>query len=235
MKLHLDNFICDFDEGSEMVTLICTPSLESFIIDHNINWTDFLPDFVNEKMNQFVFCTQNKEWKAFAAKIYAACQVSIVLHVIPTPDDFDIYKYFSCNHFTIEYILNPEYRQRAFLNQVSHNISSKYFIDKLYDALNNPKKSKLNSIYKLKLFLNEYCCSDHNNFTTRRRLILTKLSIMFPKTYCWIYDHYVMDNERFSDRFRADFFICNDDLLRRVDEIDLNDGFLDDTEIALPF
>jgi hypothetical protein len=44
-----------------------------------------------------------------------------------------------------------------------------------------------------------------------------------------------MDNELFSDRFRADFFICNDDLLRRVDEIDLNDDFLDDTEIALPF
>jgi hypothetical protein len=58
---------------------------------------------------------------------------------------------------------------------------------------------------------------------------------MFPKTYCWIYDHYVMDNNHFSDRFRADFFICNDDLLRRVDEIDLNDDFLDDTEIALPF
>ena len=235
MKLHLNCFICEFDEGSEMVTIIDDTNFWNLIHSEAIMWQEFIPDFVNEKMDQFLFCTQNKEWDQLVNKIYLNTDVKVVLHEIPTPEDFDIYKYFSCDVFTIEYITHPEYRNRAFLNQVSHNISSKYFINKLYDALDNPKKSKLNSIYKLKLFLNEYCCSDHSNFTTRRRLILTKLSIMFPKTYCWIYDHYVMDNKHFSDRFRADFFICNDDLLRRVDEIDLNDGFLDDTEIALPF
>ena len=143
MKLHLNSFICEFDEASENVALFCTDNLQKFLSEHNLTISDFKPDFVNEQLNSFIFCTDNAEWKQFVKVFYSASETTIVLNVIPTPDDFNIYEYFSCNIFTIEYIVNPEYRNRAFLNQVSHNNSSKYFINKLYDALDNPKKSKI--------------------------------------------------------------------------------------------
>lgn len=217
MKLHLESFICDFDEASEMVTLICTPSLESFINDHHLQWTDFLPDFVNEKMNQFVFCTQNKEWDVFVEKFYAKCEVSIVLHVVPTPDDFDVYRYFPCNRDVIQYIVFPEKRQKTFLMQTTQAIADDYFIRTLHKAISNPKESKVNSLYKLKmLWISLRSHGDQPDFLSHRRRNLGWFAKHFYFIYHFLYFHVIHDLRFFSIGLRTEFIVCSKRLLQEV-------------------
>jgi hypothetical protein len=217
MKINLVSFNCQFDEGTEKVALFCISDLKQFLTENNLSLRDFNPDFVNEKMNEFVFCVDNKEWKEFVSRFYAACETKIVLHDMPAPDDFDIYTYFSCNIYIIEYIINPGYRDKAFLMQATENIGNEYFVKMMHAALSDSKKFKINSLYKLKMYWNTLRYDGNlGHFQSHRQLILKKLSSWFPDFYRLIYDKWVCDNKFFSDRFRSDYLSASEMLLQRL-------------------
>ena len=233
MKLHLNSFKCQFDESTKRVTVIDDTNFRHLIHSESIMWLEFNPDFVNEAMDQFVFCTQNKEWDRLVNKIYFNSDVKIVLHEIETPEDFGIYRYHYCNLSVIEYILHPSHRNRAFLNQVSHSDSESYFIEKLYNELSNPK-SKINSFYKLKMFWNEnHFTSAQPRFLSRRKRTLKWLSNSFPSFYCWIYENVVGKFNICNNRFRTDFLVSSKILIQQMmDEVHMIEA---ENEIELPF
>ena len=223
MKINLFSFNCQFDEGTEKVALIGIDDLKFFLAIHNLSFRDFNPDFVNEKMNEFLFCVENKEWPKFVSKLYDACEVKIVLHDIPAADDFDIYRYFRCNIFVIEYIIKPEYRDKAFLMQVTENIGNKYFIDEMHGMLSNPKTSKISSLYKLKMYWNKLRYDSHlGSFLTRRQSFLTRLSKAFPFTYRSFYFKFIAGSKVLSLSNKLEYIHCSEELVHCIesDEMD---------------
>ena len=214
MKLNLYSFTCDFDVASEEVAVFDILNLNVFLQENNLSVNDFKPDFVNDEMNQFIFCIENQEWKQFVNKFYALTETKIVLHHVPTPDGFDIAYYYCCNIFVLEYILNPSYRDRAFLKQVSHNITNLQFIDKIHGALSNPKTSKINSLYKLKMYWNTvFCDSKLEEFESRRITILKYLENRFPSAYCWVFYNIICKTKWFSEDFFTDYYSSSDRLI----------------------
>ena len=236
MKLHLESFICDFGVNVEMVTLICHPNLDKFLCEHNIMWTDFNPDFVNDELNQFVFCTQNKEWAKFVEKFYRLSEVKIVLHEIPAPDDFDIVNYYSCNNKVIRYIIFPELRDETFLEQNQKSINDSYLINKLRVVLSNPNKSGINSLKKLKLYWNKITFFEsENSIVTNRQNTLKWLESLSPSFYCWLYDNLICDKMKLSSEFRSDYFRASSILWKRMlDEGDIINQ-VEGCEMELPF
>ena len=149
MKLNLDSFICDFTSDTEMVAIFNLPDLRSFICNSHIKWTAFKPDFVNRQLNQFVFCTENKEWKEFVELIYLSSGTQIVLNEKPTPENFDIIDYYPCNELMIRYIIFPERRDLVFLEQSEKTINDAYLLSKLRKALTNPAESGITDLNQL--------------------------------------------------------------------------------------
>ena len=155
MKLNLDSFICDFTSDTEMVAIFNLPDLRSFICKNHIKWTAFKPDFVNKQLNQFVFCTENKEWKEFVELIKLSSGTEIVLNEKPTPTNFDIINYYPCNEMVIKYIVFPEQSDRTFLEQSQKAINDAYLLKKLRDAIANPAEFEITDLDQLKLYWNK--------------------------------------------------------------------------------
>ncbi len=190
MKLHLNSFKCQFDESTEMVTVIDDTNFRHLIHSESIMWHEFNPDFVNEAMDEFVFRIQDEKWDELVNKIYFNSDVKIVLNEIETPEDFDIYQYFSSNSHVIQYILFPKDRNKTFLMQSETAISGNYFIKTMHTALSNPKESKINSLYKLKMFWNSLGFHrGQNEFSTHQRSILKWFANHFTFIYCWLFDN----------------------------------------------
>jgi hypothetical protein len=237
MKLHLESFICDFGVNTEMVAKISTPALDSFLCEHNIMWTDFNPDFINDELNRFIFCTQNKEWAEFVEKFYRLSGVKIVLQEIQTPKDFDIINYYSCNNKVIRYIIFPELRDETFLEQNQRAISDAYLLAKVRNVLANPKESGINSLNKLKLYWNKITFfEDESPIVTRRQHALKLISKHFSFIYCWLYDNFVRDTKKLSASFKTDYFKSSDILWKRlIDACDRAEQCDDYLETELPF
>lgn len=214
MKLHLTTFKCEFDEASEMVTVIGTTNLALFLSEHAILRDEFNPDFVNEALDEFVFCTDNKEWREFVELFYSRSETKIVLHEIITPNDFDIYRLFNCSPAIIHYIMHPEQRNHMFLMESSIRNSYENFINKMANALKYPFISKIRTLYQFKMHWNNSNGGQHNLLSYRKRFF-TWLSNSFPQFYCWLWDHVVTESKVLSESFQTDYLVCSKSLINR--------------------
>jgi hypothetical protein len=209
MKIHLNSFDCQFDLTTEKVTVIRTSSLNKFMYENLISAEDFNPEFVSENFKVFVFLTEQKNWKNFVNAVYRHTETKIELHHMDTPEDFDIYRFYNCDQNVINYILYPELRNSSFLRRNSKAANDRNIINNIYSALENPKKSKVNSIYKLKMLLNELNTNENNNFPSGRRFILNKLSNFSPKLYAFVYDIFLRNNKFVSNQFKTDYILSD--------------------------
>ena len=222
MKINLVSFNCQFDECIKNVALFPVDDLKFFLAINDLSVRDFNPDFVNESMDQFVFCTDNKEWKEFVSLFYDKSGVNIILDEIPTPEDFDIYQFFNCNVYIIEYIANPEYRNKAFLMQATENIGNKYFIDKMHGILKHPIKSNIFTFQQLRMLWNKLRWDSHlGSFLTRRQSFLTRISNLFPTAYYSFYFKFIASSKIISFSHKMEYVHCSDELLKAFDEQEL--------------
>ena len=230
MKLHLSTFKCEFDEASEMVTVIGESDLKQFLNEHRITREEFKPDFVNAGLNEFVFCTDNKEWCEFVKLFYNRSETKIVLHEIKTPNGFDIYRFFNCNPAIIHYIIYPEQRDYMFLMESTMRYSHDYFINKIADTLKYPRISKIRTLYQFKMHWNKINGGQHNLLSYRKRFF-TWISNSFPEKYSWLWNHVVAESKMFSESFQADYFVCSKSLINR----ESNDECFHSVEPDFPF
>jgi hypothetical protein len=214
MKLHLSTFKCEFDEATEMVAVIETSDLKQFLNFNCISKQEFKPDFVNEDLNQFVFCTNNKEWRDFVDLFYFRAETKIELHLISTPDEFDIYRFFTCNPAIIHYILYPNQQRHMFLMESTMRQSNEYFINMMANALKNPSESKIRTLYQFKMFWNKSNGGQHNLLSYRKRFF-TWFSNSFPKIYCWLWDNIISESKVFSESLQRDFLVSSKALITR--------------------
>lgn len=241
MKLHLHSFNCQFDETSEQVVVLSTNNLSEFLSDYLLTPEMFCPDFVSENLQTFVFCINNPEWDVLVNNIYRLTETKVILHQVNSPEDLNIYRYFNCNPVILHYILHPDQRTNMFLMEATMRASTDHFINKMYDALKNPKVSKIPTLYKFKMLWNKDSGFGSHNLLSYSRRILTSLSHFFPQTYSWIFFNCIKNNKHFSERFRNDFFISYSGFLDRIAEIDteldLEEGVIQDENncFSLPF
>lgn len=212
MKLHLSTFKCEFDEASEMITVMHLDNLSEFLCEHNLETQDFKPDFVNEKLNEFIFCTDNNQWRKFINIMYEKSETKVCLHEIPTPEHFDFYEdFYSSNPAIINYILHPLQRDYNFLMESSCRYSNEIVFGKIYEALESPKTSGVTSLKKFKKFwLKVNCYGQWASFTTTRKRILSAIYRVFPVGYRKIYYKYFMNKKSISNSFRSDLISCSD-------------------------